>query len=153
MIERKVGMKMSKNLQKKGTVALDSNFLIYHIEGDESISSRTEELLNTWYGNGVQILMSVIAVTECFVDPFQRNDLHTCKLYEDFFNHVENLSLVDMTKDIAMTAAKLRADYGIRTPDGLHLATAINSGADIFVTNDKRLKKVSEIKVVDIQEL
>ena len=39
----------------------------------------------------------------------------------------------------------LRTKYGVKTPDAIHLATAIEHKADVFVTNDRQLKKVKEI--------
>ncbi|WP_225896572.1 type II toxin-antitoxin system VapC family toxin [Amazonocrinis nigriterrae] len=40
---------------------------------------------------------------------------------------------------IAETAAQLRADSNLRTPDAIQIATAIRAGASFFVTNDARL--------------
>jgi predicted nucleic acid-binding protein len=39
-------------------------------------------------------------------------------------------------------AARLRAQYNLRTPDALHVATARNEGAEWLVTNDHRLRRV-----------
>lgn len=45
----------------------------------------------------------------------------------------------------------LRAKYTrLKTPDALHLAAAILSGSDVFLTNDPRLKVVTEIRVETI---
>jgi predicted nucleic acid-binding protein len=37
--------------------------------------------------------------------------------------------------------------------DALQVASAIRADADIFVTNDKRLKAIKEIKVIFVKEL
>jgi predicted nucleic acid-binding protein len=52
----------------------------------------------------------------------------------------------------AVRAAELRAAYGVRVPDALHLATAVVSGAEIFITNDRGLKRVKGIEVYDLKE-
>jgi len=45
-------------------------------------------------------------------------------------------------------ATDLRAKYlKLKTPDALHLAAAIESGCDAFVTNDFGLKVITEIRV------
>ena len=45
--------------------------------------------------------------------------------------------------EIAERAGKLRSQYpSIRTPDALIVATALESDCDVFVTNDKNLKKL-----------
>jgi predicted nucleic acid-binding protein len=40
-------------------------------------------------------------------------------------------------------AAELRAASGVKTPDALHLATALHHGCDEFWTNDDRLARNS----------
>jgi predicted nucleic acid-binding protein len=43
--------------------------------------------------------------------------------------------------------------YRLRTPDAIHLATALHQGADIFLTNDHALLQVNEVPVLLIDEL
>jgi len=57
-----------------------------------------------------------------------------------------------MSKAAGRIAARLRGSYGIRTPDALHLATAVVTGADAFVTADARLFRVTEVDVVPLRE-
>ena len=45
-------------------------------------------------------------------------------------------------------AADLRARFNLRTPDAIQVATAIIAGAQAFITNDARLKSVTEIPVL-----
>ncbi|MCP4417906.1 MAG: type II toxin-antitoxin system VapC family toxin [Chloroflexi bacterium] len=42
---------------------------------------------------------------------------------------------------------ELRANYGFKTPDAIHLACAIIAKCDLFLTNDRQLKKQSEIAI------
>jgi predicted nucleic acid-binding protein len=44
-------------------------------------------------------------------------------------------------------ATDLRASYGFKTPDALHLASAIEEKADVFITGDSKLAKCKEIRV------
>ncbi len=39
-------------------------------------------------------------------------------------------------------AARMRALYGLKTPDALQAATAVRSGATAFITNDAGLKRM-----------
>lgn len=52
--------------------------------------------------------------------------------------------VVDIDRDIARQAAKLRAKYGIRTPDAIQVAACIKAGAELFICNDTRLKKIRD---------
>ncbi|MGH7334980.1 MAG: PIN domain-containing protein [Candidatus Rokuibacteriota bacterium] len=40
-----------------------------------------------------------------------------------------------------------------RTPDAIHLATAVQEGADIFLTNDHDLLRVREVPILLVDEL
>jgi predicted nucleic acid-binding protein len=44
-------------------------------------------------------------------------------------------------------AAEIRAQHGFKTPDAIHLAAAIESGCDRFLTNDRRLARFTGITV------
>ena len=56
--------------------------------------------------------------------------------------------------DTAFLAAQLRAKYqAIKAMDALQLASAIQSHCDVFLTNDKQLRQVQEIKVLLVDEL
>ena len=44
-------------------------------------------------------------------------------------------------------ATELRARYQVRTPDALHLATAIESSAVAFLTGDAALKRCTELNI------
>lgn len=45
-----------------------------------------------------------------------------------------------MSGDILIQAGILRGKTGMKTPDAIHVATAIASKCKIFLTNDRRIK-------------
>jgi predicted nucleic acid-binding protein len=49
--------------------------------------------------------------------------------------------------------AQFRADLNLSLADALQVATALAADCDAFITNDLRLKRVSRINVIVIQEL
>ena len=57
---------------------------------------------------------------------------------------------VDAT--LARRAVVLRAAYNILVPDSIQIATALESGATLFVTNDKRLATVRELRVLVLDD-
>ena len=54
---------------------------------------------------------------------------------------------------IAEYAAELRAKYRLRTPDALQVSTAISTGCQAILTNDKNWKRVTELQVIIVDEL
>lgn len=45
-------------------------------------------------------------------------------------------------------AAELRAQHGFKTPDAIHLATALVQAADVFLTGDAGLTRCPGLQVV-----
>jgi len=66
---------------------------------------------------------------------------------------VKNLNLADISVNIAEQAGRLRGKYSdLKTIDAIQISTALEMGVDMFLTNDKRLKKINEIKVLIIND-
>ena len=60
--------------------------------------------------------------------------------------------LYPITKEIALNAADIRAEYGFKTMDSLQLAVACMEGCQVFLTNDKQLRRFGEISCVTVEE-
>jgi predicted nucleic acid-binding protein len=58
---------------------------------------------------------------------------------------------IDVT--IAERAANLRAQYNLRIPDALQIAASLNSECQAFLTNDPILMRVTELRVLVLNEL
>ena len=55
--------------------------------------------------------------------------------------------MLPMTPAVWERAARIRAVYKLQALDSVHLASAIEHGCDIFLTNDAQLKKCGGITV------
>ena len=84
--------------------------------------------------------------------PFRMGNDHLAEEYRNILLNAEGLKTYAITHNISENAARLRAKYNIRTPDALQIATAITANAEIFLTNDQALKKISEIKVMCLND-
>ncbi len=82
-----------------------------------------------------------------------RLGLDTPPFNQRFLLRSRNFSLDLVTADIAEQAADLRARYGLRTPDALQVATALAAGCAALLTNDARLQRVTELRVLVLDEI
>lgn len=73
--------------------------------------------------------------------------------YKSILTNSEGIDIFDITIPITIKAAEIKAKYNVHTPDALQIATAIERKADYFLTNDLRLKSITEMKVLTISEL
>ena len=65
-----------------------------------------------------------------------------------------NIESIELTEKISMIAVNLRTKYkNIKPLDSIHLASAISAGCDVFFTNDKQLKQVSELNILYLSDL
>jgi PIN domain len=49
--------------------------------------------------------------------------------------------------------ANLRATLGLKTPDAIHVATALLNDSMLFVTNDSAFRRVADLNVTMLNEL
>ena len=94
-----------------------------------------------------------MTLLEVLVKPLREGHKAIAEQYRDILTTAPGIELFDVTSAIAEGAAQLRAKYNIRTPDAIQLATCMELGADYLLTNDNRLKAVSEVNVVAVGEL
>jgi len=84
---------------------------------------------------------------EVILKPLRESATTLVSDYEDFLAAQHWLAIDD---SIFNRALYLRAHHGLKTPDALHLATALHHGCTEFWTNDDRLNKAAGIMAVNI---
>ena len=87
---------------------------------------------------------------ECWVKPLREGNTALLQDYDDYFAEVVEETVV-LSRAVIDRATDIRACYGFRTPDALHLAAAVVSGCDVFLTNDYRLNRFPDIAMDVIQ--
>ena len=65
----------------------------------------------------------------------------------------DEVQLIPVTRELSERAAHLRAITGLRTPDALHAATAMDTECTLFVTNDVDFSRVNHLPVVVLKDL
>lgn len=120
--------------------AFDADIVIYASKGDRRGTLLMDALGATDQPVGVG---STLLVTETLVPGV--DDANVARVEEVLLG----LVLLPVDLRTARMAAVLRGTYGLKTPDSVHLSTAINAGAQRFVTGNRRdFAKVREIEVL-----
>jgi predicted nucleic acid-binding protein len=98
-------------------------------------------------------LTSVITLSEVLVHPLGQGNTPLRDAYFRLLLNSRDFATLSIDAAIAERAAELRARYGLRTPDALQIATALIAGCTAFLTNDVRLKRVTELRVLVLDDL
>jgi predicted nucleic acid-binding protein len=126
---------------------LDASAIIYSIESTlplrQAVLSRITEVEREPNG---QLLTSRLSRLECRVRPLRERETRLLETYEGFFA-LASLRVIEITADVIERATELRVRYGLKTPDAIHLATAIELQADAVLTGDRDLARCTDVKV------
>lgn len=129
-------------------VGLDTAVLIYYVEPESPFSSAARQVLTAIRSGNVVAVASTILLSELTVLPYRQHHYHLAARYETTVVGFPNLDIVPVERETARFAARIRAEYGFRLPDAIHLATAVQHGADTFITNDHHLQRFSDLSVM-----
>lgn len=132
---------------------IDTSPFIYYIEKSDLYFDKVKEWFSACYEQEKKLVTSPITVEEYSVYHLKNRKFEYIYAFRAFLEDMEFVfNNVDF--DTAFLAAQLRAKYqAIKAMDALQLAAAIQSHCDVFLTNDKQLRQVQEIKVLLVDEL
>ena len=130
-------------------VYFDACVAIYLVEQNQTFAPLIKtRLMKQAQTNEVVVRISNLTEMECMVMPLRKRDQ---PLLDKFHRWFEEVDVLTLERDVFRQAAQLRADFTkLKTPDAIHLATALHYGCDEFWTNDERLNHVAPALVRDI---
>jgi uncharacterized protein len=130
---------------------LDSSAAIYYLEGDANAQKAIRDVLLNLKNQSpsCELAVSRLGVMECRVKPLRDNTHMLLAAYEAFFAQTR---IVELTAPVVDEATRLRASYGLKTPDALQAASALSLGEDVvFVTADLGFARLSGVKGLKVQ--
>ena len=139
-------------LENISTVALDTAVLIYYVEMHPTYLRLIEPIIDAIDQDEVVGIASTVTLLEVLVLPLREKDFELVQEYQSILLH-SNLELIPLSGHIAQKAAEIRAVHNLRTPDAIHVATAIIGGVDLPIANDKKWQRITEIPIVTLDDL
>jgi predicted nucleic acid-binding protein len=118
-------------------IYLDACLVIYLAEAHPCWG---ETIAATIEAANARFSISPLVKCECLVGPMKRGDPVLQRAYTELFDQFISLP---MPEPVYLLAAELRARFGLKTPDALHLACAQHHRCDALWTNDDRLAQAS----------
>lgn len=146
-------MSINEALETVALLGIETAPFIYFVEKHPDYVAKMRSIFQRVDEAQLQVITSTITLTEVLTLPFETGNVSYQRAYREMLLNTASITTLPVTASIAEKAAELRARHRLRTPDALHIATALVSGCDAFLTNDLKLKRVTEIQVLVLGEL
>jgi len=140
--------RLEQDLAAHTAVGVDTTPFIYLWERHPRYLALCETLFHYLKRPEIQGITSIITLIEACVHPQRQGRPDLVRAYEHALLHSQQMRTLFVDVSIARRAVALRAQYGVRVPDALQMAAALEAEATAFITNDQRLTKVRDLQVI-----
>lgn len=131
-------------------VFLDAAVVIYFVEQPTvwgpKASARMAALLAALLAAGETFAVTDLVRMECRVRPIQLGNAARLNDFAAFFSGPD-VQMFPITAALCDRASSIRASYGFKPLDSLHLAAAVENRCGLFLTNDARLSRFAGLAV------
>jgi predicted nucleic acid-binding protein len=135
-----------------GKVYFDTNIFIYLINDTPDLAAPSVGLLDACAQGVIQGLTGDLTLAELLVQPFKRNDAAAVALVRELLIDDGAVNLLGHDRSAFERAAALRARYGLKMPDALHIATALQAGATCLISNDRQFPLIADLECVNLRD-
>lgn len=140
--------RLDEVLSHHNVVAVDTAPFIYLWERHPRYLNLAEALFRHLKQPQVEGVTSIVTLIEACVHSQREGRADLVEAYERSLLYSQQIRTLPIDATLARRAVMLRAAYEIHVPDALQLSAAIEPDATLFVTNDRRLSKIQEVKVL-----
>jgi predicted nucleic acid-binding protein len=126
-------------------VVVDTAPIIYLLEGNSKFLPLFMGLFEADAAGELHIAISTITLAEVLTGPLRGGQDALAQRYE---KALASYAVVPVSSTIAALAARMRARYGLKLPDAIQLATALDLEAVALVTHDRDFAKVDGLLIL-----
>ena len=137
---------------ESSTVYFDTAPIIYYVENVLPYADFLEPIFQRIKSGELQACTSTITLAEVLVIPYREKNMALLERFERLLIQTPDLTILPLTVEIAREAARIRAEFSVKTPDAIQLATACACGSEYFLTNDKGLTAFSALRIVVLDD-
>lgn len=140
------------NLTNGAIVYIDTAIVVYTIEANPTYSSALQPLWLHYQIGNIELITSELTLMETLVIPIKTANTELMNDYEHLLTASE-IRLIPITQAILKNAANLRATTNLKTPDAIHVASAVEAGCTLFLTNDAGLRTVPGLSITVLKDI
>ena len=131
-------------------VYFDTNIFIYLIEGYAAFETSLNEIRESILHQEAEIFTSELTLCEVLVAPFRADNAELVLLYRQLIEESGAFTLLPTTRETYIRASLTRAQMRLKMADAIHMATAVETECEVFVSNDTSLKVPKGIELVGL---
>ena len=139
-------------LSRHDPIGIDTSVFIYKVERNLKYLDRVNPIFEWLLGTG-HAVTSTVTMVELLVQPFRARDRKRAEDCYALLTTYPHLEWIAPDLEIAATAARLRAEHNLSTPDAIQAATALENGAGGLLSNDAAFRRVRGIDVLILDDL
>jgi predicted nucleic acid-binding protein len=135
-----------------GPVALDTAVFIYFIEEDQRFLPVVKQVFEGIDSGSLPATTSTLTLLETLVGPIRAGNHRLAEAYESLLSRSRGLHLLDLDCVSIRLAAGIRALAGLKTPDALQVASALQAGCSAFLTNDRQIPSIGDMRTLQLRD-
>ena len=118
----------------------DTMLFVYWLEGHPDFADRVGQIYGAMEKRGDVLCTSALTVGELLAGAKKRQSEELARTIHDLFDDAP-VKVLPFAIGSVDRFAEVRAQYGVSAADAIHLAAAAHAGVDLFLTNDRRLRR------------
>ena len=124
---------------------MDTAPIVYFLEAHPRLAKVFKPIFQRHAAGELQFAVTTVSIAEVLTGPLQSGNE---ALAERFRTILRSWQVVDLTADIAASAARLRASLRLKLADAVQAASAIAVNADVLITYDRDFSRVRSLRVL-----
>jgi predicted nucleic acid-binding protein len=140
-------------LRKHQRIGLDTSMFIFEVEENRKYIEIIHPIFRWLEKPESYGITSTVSMLGLLVHPYRRSDLDTVNKFYALLSTYPNLHWVELTLPVADAAARLRAEYNLKTPDAIQAASAMSLQATGFISNDPAFKRLNTLDMLILDDL
>lgn len=120
----------------------DTMIFIYLLEGHPSLGPLVKSLYAAMQNRKSRLFTSAFTAGEVLAGLEKLRAAELLAVAQEFFSS-HQVEILPFDLATAKIYGSVRAQANISAQDAIHIATAAHTGVDLFITNDKKLQKLS----------
>lgn len=141
---------LRERLERAGRVHVDARVIAYHLVAHARYIDLTRLLFAALRDGDVAGQSSTLTLYQLLAEAHRRGAGERAEEVVRRLMVLPGLEWVPVSEDIAARAAEVMARLGGRLERAVQVATGLASGADVYLTQGSGLKRIADMRVVNL---